>query len=73
MVKVEVRAIQGFEEDYERYVNRKKAVEEEVKAEFEKVLAERTAKLDILIEATSEQVEVEVPDEEETLTEEGVE
>lgn len=73
MVKVEVRAIQGFEEDYERYVNRKKAVEEEVKAEFEKVLAERTAKLDILIEATSEQVEVEVPDEEEISTEEGVE
>ena len=73
MVKVEVRAVPGFEEDYAKYVARKEAVAEEVKAEFEKVLAERTAKLDILIAATSEEVEIEVPDEEETATEEGVE
>ena len=73
MIKTEVRAVAGFEEDYAKYVARKEAVAEEVKAEFEKVLAERTAKLDILIAATSEEVEIEVPDEEETATEEGVE
>lgn len=64
MVKVEIRPIAGFEEDYARYVERKALVEEEVKAEFERVLAERTKKLDELIALTSEQVEVEVPDEE---------
>lgn len=63
MVKIEVRPIAGFEDDYARYVERKALVEEEVKAEFEKVLAERTAKLDELIALTSETVEVEVPDE----------
>ena len=63
MVKIEVRPIVGFEEDYARYVDRKAMVEEEVKAEYERVLAERTAKLDELIRLTSEEVEVEVEDE----------
>lgn len=64
MIKQEIRPIAGFEEDYDKFVARKARVEEEVKAEFEKVLAERTAKLDRLIAETSEVVEVEVPDEE---------
>lgn len=70
MIKVEVKAIEGFEKDYARYVERKAQVEEEVKAEFEKVLAERTAKLDELIRLTSEEVEIEVPDEVEEIVEE---
>lgn len=60
----EIRPIAGFEEDYEKFVDRKAKVEEEVRAEFAKVLAERTAKLDRLIAETSEEVEIEVPDEE---------
>lgn len=66
----------GFEEDYARYVERKAKVEEEVKAEYEKVLAERTAKLDELIELTSheEEIEEEVPAEaEEVVSDEPVE
>lgn len=56
----------GFEEDYAKYVERKESVEAEVRAEFEKVLAERTAKLDQLIELTSELVEIHEEVEEET-------
>lgn len=59
----EIRPCAGFEDDYARFVEKRAKVEEEVKAEFEKVLAERTSKLDALIAATSEEVEVEVPDE----------
>lgn len=54
----EVRPIAGFEEDYARYVERKAKVEEEVKAEYATVLAQRTAKLDRLIAETSEVVEI---------------
>lgn len=57
--KFERVPVAGFEDDYYRYVAKRNVVEEEVKAEFEKVLAERTAKLDQLIELTSELVEVE--------------
>lgn len=64
MVTTEVRPIVGFEEDYAKFVARKADVEREVKEEFEKVLAERTKKLDELIALTSEEVEVEIPDEE---------
>lgn len=64
MIKTEIRPLAGFEEDYARYIERKARVEEEVKAEFAKVLSERTAKLNQLIDATSELVEIEVPDEE---------
>ena len=64
MIKTEIRPAVGFEEDYAKYVARKAMVEEEVRAEFERVLAERTAKLDQLISLTSEVVEFEVPDEE---------
>lgn len=63
MIKTEVRPLVGFEEDYARYVERKARVEDEVKAEYEKVLAERTAKLNELIALTSEIVEIEIPDE----------
>lgn len=73
MIKTEVRPLPTFEEDYAKYVERKAKVEEEVKAEFELVLAERTKILDELIGLVSETVEVEVPDEEvveETATEE---
>ena len=64
MIKTEVRPLPTFEEDYAKYVERKAKVEEEVKAEFEKVLADRTKILDELIGLVSETVEVEVPDEE---------
>ena len=73
MIKTEVRPLPTFEEDYAEYIERKAKVEEEVKAEFEQVLAERTKILDELIGLVSETVEVEVPDEEvveETATEE---
>ena len=73
MIKTEVRPLPTFEEDYAKYVERKAKVEEEVKAEFELVLVERTKILDELIGLVSETVEVEVPDEEvveETATEE---
>lgn len=73
MIKTEVRPLPTFEEDYAKYVERKAKVEEEVKAEFESVLVERTKILDELIGLVSETVEVEVPDEEvveETATEE---
>lgn len=63
MVKTEIRPLPTFEEDYARYVERKAKAEEEVKAEYEKVLAERTAKLNALINETSEVVEIEIPDE----------
>ncbi|CAJ0592333.1 unnamed protein product [Cylicocyclus nassatus] len=59
---LERRPLEGFEEDYNRFVARKEVVVEEVKAEFERVLAERTAKLDVLINETSTMVEI--PDEE---------
>ena len=58
--KFERVPVAGFEDDYYRSVAKRNVVEEEVKAEFEKVLAERTAKLDQLIELTSELVEVPV-------------
>ena len=64
MIKTEVRPLPTFEEDYAKYIERKAKVEEEVKAEFEQVLAERTKILDELIGLVSETVEVEVPDEE---------
>ena len=62
MEEMEIRyervPLDGFEEDYAKYVERKESVEAEVKAEFEKVLAERTAKLDQLIDLTSELIEI---------------
>ena len=73
MIKTEVRPLPTFEEDYAKYIERKAKVEEEVKAEFKAVLAERTKILDELIGLVSETVEIEVPDEEvveETATEE---
>lgn len=63
MIKTEVRPLAGFEEDYARYIERKAKVEEEVKAEYARILSERTSKLDRLIAETSEIVEVEIPDE----------
>lgn len=63
MIKTEIRPLAGFEEDYARYIERKARVEEEVKAEYTRILSERTAKLDRLIAETSELVEIEVPDE----------
>ena len=60
----EVRPLPTFEDDYAKYVERKAKVEEDVKAEFEAILAERTRVLDELINLVSETVEVEVPDEE---------
>lgn len=72
MIKTERVADAGFESDYARYVELRANVEAEVKAEFEKVLADRVAKYDQLIALTSHEVEIEVPDEEiveETTTE----
>ena len=57
-VRYERVPLKGFEEDYARYVERKAQVEEEVREEYEKVLNERTAKLDQLIGLTSELIEV---------------
>lgn len=53
-----------FEDDYERFVAKKEKVIADLKAEFERKVSECTAKLDRLIDETSEIVEVEVPDEE---------
>lgn len=69
MFKTEIRPLAGFEEDYARYVERKAKVEEEVRAEYERILAERTSKLDKLIALTSEIVEI--PDE--SIVEEALE
>lgn len=71
MIITETRPIPTFADDYARFVERREQIEEEVKAEFEQKLAERTKKLDDLIALVSETVEVEVPDEE--LEEEVVE
>ena len=57
MIKVERVADAGFESDYARYVELRANVEAEVKAEFEKVLADRVAKYDQLIALTSHEVE----------------
>ena len=67
-VRYERVPLAGFEDDYARYVDRKASIEAEVKEEFERVLAERTAKLDQLIDLTSELVEIheEVVEEENT-------
>ncbi|MBQ2871649.1 hypothetical protein IJE86_08105 [bacterium] len=73
MIKVEVRPLAGFEDDYVRYTARKAVVESEVREEFERVLKERTEKLDQLIALTSESVEVEYPDEDGEVTEENTE
>lgn len=62
--KTVVKAIAGFEEDYNKYIERKAQVEDEVKKEFEQVLADRTKTLDELINIVSETIEVEVEDEE---------
>lgn len=71
MIKTEIKAIAGFEKEYESFVERKAqlAVEiEEKKAEaIAKVdadYANYNAKLDDLISQVSEQVQIEVPDEE---------
>ena len=64
MIKIERVADAGFENDYLKYVELRANVEAEVRAEFEKVLAERVSKYDQLIALTSHEVEVEVPDEE---------
>ena len=66
MVKTEVRPLPTFEEDFARYVARKEKVAEEVKAEYEAMLEERTKTLDELIALVSETVEIEVEDEIET-------
>lgn len=47
----------GFEEDYARYVERKEKVREEILARAEEEIAEKTAKLDQLIELTSHEEE----------------
>lgn len=62
-IKEIVKPIAGFEEDYNKYVERKAQVEEEVKKEFEQVLADRTKILDELISIVSETVIVEVEEE----------
>lgn len=71
MIVEEIRPLPAFADDYARFVERKAQVEQEVKAEYEQKLAERTQKLDKLIALVSETVEVEVPDEE--LVEDAVE
>ena len=68
MVKVEQKRVplEGFEVEYENFVARKDKLEEELKAEFVRLFEEKSAKLNRLIDETSEviEVEVEVPDEE---------
>lgn len=63
MIRQEIRPLPTFEEDYDRFVFRREQVEEEVRQEYEKVLKERTEKLDRIIAELSEIVEIEVPDE----------
>ena len=50
--------LKGFERDYAIFVEKKAKVEEETREEYEKVLNERTARLDQLIELTSELIEI---------------
>ena len=81
MMKTEIKAIAGFEKEFEDFNNRK----ELLKAEIEQKKAEAVAKveadysvinekLDNLIAQVSEQVEVEVPDvEEQEVVENSVE
>jgi hypothetical protein len=74
MFKTEVRPLEGFEEDFARYMSRKDNVCEEIEAERVKAHAEvdakfdaekqsRTATLEKLIALTSETIEIEIPEE----------
>lgn len=63
MIVKEIRPIEYLKDYYEKAVQNKASIEEDLKIEYEKVLAERTSKLDEIIRLTSEEVEVEVPDE----------
>lgn len=72
--KIERVPVEGFEFYYNSAVEQKAKLREELEAEMEAKYAERTVKLDKIIAETSEEVEVEVPDEEveaETETVEG--
>ena len=63
----------GFEEDYARYVEYKNRIREEILAKAEAEIAEKTEKLDKLIELTSHEEEFADEVEEEVAIEEVVE
>jgi len=76
MVKTEIRAIAGFENEYNSFIERKAQLAVEIEAKKAEAVAKvdadyanYNAKLDDLIAQVSEQVEVEVPDEEPAVVE----
>ena len=64
MIKTEVVADKDFEDFYNRAVEQKAKLREELEAEFQRIYAERTERLDTIISMSSHTVEIEVPDEE---------
>lgn len=71
MVKQEVKALEGFEQEFELISAKKANLEEEKRCEIEKAIAEveekfvvRAKKLDEVLADVSEIVEIEIPDEE---------
>lgn len=67
MIKTEVVVDEGFEIYYYPAVEQKAKLRAELEAEFERVFAEKTAKLDAIIAQSSHTVEIEIPDEEEVV------
>lgn len=67
MIKTEVVVDEGFEDFYNRAVEQKAKLKEELEAEFQRIYAERTEKLDTIIAMSSHTVEIEIPDEEEVV------
>lgn len=72
-VVIERVADVGFEEDFARYSQMKSELREKLEAELEVKFAEQSEKFDKLIELTSHEIEVEVPDEESEETAEETE
>ena len=64
--RIERVPIEGFEDFYNSAVEKKESLRVELEAEMEAKYTERTAKLDRIIAETSEEVEIEIPDEEVT-------
>lgn len=66
MVKTEIRVLEGFEKTYEELMTMRNGIEEEIRRKVE----EKAQKIDRVIAEITEEVEVEVPDEEVEQTEE---
>lgn len=66
MVKTEIRVLEGFEKTYDELIAMRNGIEEEIRRKVE----EKAQKIDRVIAEITEEVEVEVPDEEVEQTEE---